>query len=62
MSDAVRTKRNLPTESSRRASESTGARSARPTRRAISQMNPAPMHDCATAVPQAEPSIPQSKP
>ena len=39
-----------------------GARSARPTRRAISQTNTAPMHVCATAVPQAEPSIPQSKP
>ncbi len=62
ISDAVRRKMNVPTERRRRASETTGARSARPTRRTMSQTKPSPMQVCAIAVPQAEPSIPQSRP
>src|SRR4029079_16944786 len=58
----VRRKMNAPTDRSRSASETTGTRSARPTRRATSQMNPAPMHVWAMAVPHADPSIPQPKP
>ena len=62
ISAVVRAKMNLPTESRRRARWTTGARSDRPTRRTISQTKPSPMHDWASAVPHAEPSIPQSKP
>ena len=63
MSDAVRTKMNLPTESSRRASASD--------RREVGPTDPPedrarrtarPCTVCAIAVPQAEPSIPQSRP
>jgi hypothetical protein len=35
---------------------------SRPARDTISQTNPAPMHDWAIAVPQADPSMPQPKP
>ena len=59
----VRAKMNLPTESRRRAQAGRPARGrpARPGARRARRSR-APMHVWASAVPQADPSIPQSKP
>ncbi len=62
ISAAVRAKMNFPTESSLRARRYAGRRSALPTRLTTSQTNATPMPVCARAVPQADPSMPQSKP